>query len=358
MLHKAIIHVATNRALVVGANPDPKKKYPTSAKQDFFGHEPAAGLINFTRFAGTVSTGRQLTELELHFCKYPWFAKHILGLQAPGVWQPELLGSSNNYVTSLSTYMAKNNLNFVASFRHGFDTSSLNGHMHALALSEGVHGLGVAVSEMSWASHGKPLVSAYVADIANNNASVPASEEQLQLDILAAGGADKVIAVTHSLGAPLLLAALLNRYHKAFGKPEKLHSIFLVSPDLDTQEFINCYADAVKASAHKVYVLVSDRDLPLRLSEAFREFGVDDKHPRLGQAKNPPIIPGITFVDDTENDHGFLGHMLRLRTIALILREQMGKNGLATGFIKNPYICEKVRDGKSPHYVLKHTCLW
>ncbi len=358
MLHKAIIHVSTNRSLLSGVKPDPLKKYPTSARQDFFGHEPAVNLINFTRFAGTVSTGRQLTELELHFCKYPWFAKYVLGLEAPGVWQPELLGSSNDYVSNLSAYMLSNNLKFVASFRHGFDTSSLNGHMHALALSEGLHSLGFAVSEMSWPSHGKPFVSAYVADIANNNASVPASEEQLQLDILAAGGADKVVAVTHSLGAPLLLAALLNRYHKALGKPEKLHSIFLVSPDLDTQEFINCYADIVKASAHKVYVLVSDKDLPLRLSEAFREFGVDNKHPRLGQAHNPPVIPGITFVDDTENDHGVLGHMLRLRTISLILREQMGKKGLTSGFIKNPEICERVRGGSSPHYVLKHMCLW
>jgi hypothetical protein len=358
MLHRTIIHVATNRELVAGAQPDPRKAYPTSPRQDFFGHEPDAKLTNFFRFAGTVSTGRQLTELELHFCKYPWFAKNVLGLEAPGVRQPHLLAGSVDYVTSLSSYMRENGLTMVANFIHGFDTTSLNGFMHALALSEGVHELGVAVSEMSWPSHGKPLVTAYVADIANNNASVPAFDEHLDLDIAAAGGPDKVMVVTHSLGAPMLLQRLLNRYNRAQGKPEKLHSIWLVSPDVDTQEFLNCYVDALRASAHYVYILVSNKDLPLRMSEAFREFGVDNKHPRLGQAENPPVIPGITFVDDTENDHGFLGHMLRMRTIGLILKELLGKNKFAPGFLRNPSICEKRRGGKSPYYVLKHMCLW
>ncbi|MBX9878173.1 MAG: alpha/beta hydrolase [Candidatus Obscuribacterales bacterium] len=363
MLHRARIHVATNRLMVAGAQPDPLKRYPNSARNDFFLREPAKDLTHFFHFDGTVSTGRQLTEMELHFCKYPWFAKHILGLQAPGVWQPTMLSGSANYVASLSTYMHENGLDMVANFIHGFDTSSLNGFMHALALSEGVHELGVAVSEMSWPSHGKPLFTAYVSDMSNNAASVPASDAQLDLDIAAAGGADKVMVVTHSLGAPMLLQKLLNRYNRSLGKPEKLHSIWLVSPDLDTHEFLNCYVDALRASAHHVFVLVSERDLPLRLSELFREFGVDNNHPRLGQAKNPPIIPGITFVDDTENDHGILGHMLRMRTIALILRELMGKPsknklGVHPGFIHNRSICEEVRGGESPHYIVKRPHLW
>ena len=359
MLHKTIIHVASNRSLKAGAQPDPRKPYPNSPKKDFFDHESNANLTAFARFAGTISTGRQLTEMQLHFCKYPWFAKNVLGLQPPGVWQPELLKESTDYASSLSNYMAQNNLKYVASFRHGFDTTSLNGFMHALALSEGLHSLGFAVSEMSWASHGKPLFTAYVSDMDNCQASVPASEQQLELDIQAAGGADKVIAVTHSMGAPLLLATLLNRYYKANGKPEKLHSIWLVSPDIDTRVFLNDYVDALKASAHKVYVLVSEKDLPLHLSELFREFGVDNNHPRLGQAHNIPVIPGITFVNDTKNDHGILGHMLRLRTIALILKELMGKGiGIAPTFLHNTNICNEIRGGASPVYALKRTCLW
>lgn len=358
MLHKAIIHVATNRALVTGANPDPHKQYPTNPKRDFYDHEPNASLTSFARFAGAVPTGRQLTELELSLCRYDWFAKNILGLEPPVVYQPELLSGADDYVDSFSKYIAGNGYKLVANFRHGFDTTSHNGFMHAMALSEGVEKLGVAVSTLSWPSHGKPLVSAYVADIANNNASVPASEQHLELDIRAAGGADKVIAVTHSLGAPLLLASLANRYHKAGGNPEKLHSIFLVSPDIDRQEFINCYADIALASAHKVYVLVSERDLPLKLSEAFREFGVDNRHARLGQAHDPPVIPGITFVNDTENDHGVLGHMLRLRTIAFILKENMGRHGIAAPFLKNTNLFTRERGGSSAYYILKRTHLW
>ncbi|GEM_PF-6011792 len=156
----------------------------------------------------------------------------------------------------------------------------------------------------SWPANSTPLT--YADDVADLEASTP-----VFLDVLdrlgQRFGHEHISIVGHSLGTRGLVRAL-----RDWPEDEaRFRNLVLVAGDMDRERFREALPELRKHIDH-ITVLVSDRDLPLKLSKTL------NRGSRLGQAEGG-AIEGVTVLDVTEiADTHFSGHVYHLRNEAVV----------------------------------------
>lgn len=158
----------------------------------------------------------------------------------------------------------------------------------------------------SWPANSTPLT--YRDDVADLEASTPLFLEAL--DALARRfGAGNIRIVGHSLGSRGLVQALKD-WPAGNGK---LGALLLVAADIDRTEFEESLP-VLREHVDRLSVLVSDRDLALKVSQAVNQA------PRLGQPADA-TIEGVPFVDVSAiaGSH-FSGHIYHLRDEPVVER--------------------------------------
>jgi esterase/lipase superfamily enzyme len=151
----------------------------------------------------------------------------------------------------------------------------------------------------SWPANSTPFT--YGEDVRDLEASIPAFLDLLD-DLGERLGRDNVSIVAHSLGSRGLVRALHTR--PAHGRP--FRDLVLIAADMDRARFLEALP-VLRGQVDRLTILVSGRDLALRLSEAVNQA------PRLGQALEAPI-EGVTVRDVTAiADTHLSGHIYHLR---------------------------------------------
>jgi len=151
----------------------------------------------------------------------------------------------------------------------------------------------------SWPANSTPFT--YGEDVRDLEASIPDFLELL--DALGERiGRGNVSIVAHSLGSRGLVRALRAR---PAGR-EPFRDLVLIAADVDRVLFLEALP-ALRAQVDQLTILVSGRDLALRLSEAVNQ------SPRLGQPLETPV-EGVTVRDVTAiADTHLSGHIYHLR---------------------------------------------
>jgi esterase/lipase superfamily enzyme len=159
----------------------------------------------------------------------------------------------------------------------------------------------------SWPANSTPFT--YSDDVRDLEASVPAFLEVLD-KVGRRVGRDNVSIVAHSLGSRGLVRALRSR--PAGEKP--FRDLVLIAADIDRSRFLEALP-VLRSQVEQLTVLVSDRDLALRLSEAV------NRAPRLGQSLPAPVegvvVRDVTAIADTHLS-GHIYHLRNERVVDLI----------------------------------------
>jgi esterase/lipase superfamily enzyme len=156
----------------------------------------------------------------------------------------------------------------------------------------------------SWPANSTPFT--YSDDVRDLEASIPAFLDLLD-DLGERVGRGNVSIVAHSLGSRGMVRALRQRP----GSREPFRDLVLIAADMDRARFLEALP-AVRAQVDRLTILVSGRDLALRLSEAVNQA------PRLGQALEAPI-EGVSVLDVTAiADTHLSGHIYHLRNPRIV----------------------------------------
>ncbi|MEO1203543.1 MAG: alpha/beta hydrolase, partial [Pseudomonadota bacterium] len=165
----------------------------------------------------------------------------------------------------------------------------------------------------SWPANSTPLT--YGADVADLEASTPVFLEFLN-ELGRRHGPENISIIGHSLGTRGLVKALSD-WPDSEGR---FRNLVLIAADIDRERFVEA-VPILKERIDEITVLVSDRDLALRVSET-----VNDA-PRLGQSDGV-VIDGVTFFDVTDiaNQHltGHIYHLRNDRVVDIIRRVLSG----------------------------------
>ncbi len=171
----------------------------------------------------------------------------------------------------------------------------------------------------SWPANSTPLT--YGDDVADLEASTPVFLEFLN-ELGRRHGAGNISIVGHSLGTRGLVGAL-REWPEGEGR---FRNLVLIAADIDRQRFVDA-VPILKDRIEEITVLVSDRDLALRISET-----VNDA-PRLGQSDGV-VIDEVTFFDVTDiADQHLTGHIYHLRNdgVVDIIRRALSASDEAGG---------------------------
>lgn len=159
----------------------------------------------------------------------------------------------------------------------------------------------------------------------------------------------RITFVAHSMGNRLLMWGLEYRAELKKAKNEtttKYPDIVLTSPDVDSGTFKN-YAENVCSSADESWVLMSTKDRALKASR------VVHGRNRLGSSttdnvdvdwRQPPTIPGLTTIEFTAVDKGWIGHSIHPPLI-----ERLADRGIGNAD-DDPIKLQKETDGKYTWY--------
>jgi esterase/lipase superfamily enzyme len=151
----------------------------------------------------------------------------------------------------------------------------------------------------SWPANSTPLT--YGADVADLEASTPIFIEVLRA-LGARVGPQNMSVIGHSLGTRGLVRSLQGPRLSMI----PLRHLMLVASDMDRAEFLAVLPELQQRVRH-ITLLVSDRDLPLRLSRLW------NWAPRLGQADTAEL-DGVEVIDVTDIANRHLsGHVYHLR---------------------------------------------
>lgn len=165
----------------------------------------------------------------------------------------------------------------------------------------------------SWPANSTPLT--YGADVADLEASTPVFLEFLN-ELGRRHGPENISIIGHSLGTRGLVKALSD-WPDSEGR---FRNLVLIAADIDRERFVEA-VPILKERIEEITVLVSDRDLALRVSET-----VNDA-PRLGQSDGV-VVDGVTFFDVTDiaNQHltGHIYHLRNDRVVDIIRRVLSG----------------------------------
>jgi len=183
------------------------------------------------------------------------------------------------------------------------------------AIFQGQLALDTGFLLFSWPANSTPFT--YRDDVRDLAASVPAFLQLLD-ELGQAVGRGTVSIVAHSLGSRGLVRAL----RRWPGARERFRDLVLVAADMDRELFLEALP-ALRERVDQLTILVSERDLALRLSEAVNQ------SPRLGQALQAPL-EGVVIRDVTDiADTHLSGHVYHLRNerVVAIIRDALAREG-------------------------------
>jgi esterase/lipase superfamily enzyme len=166
----------------------------------------------------------------------------------------------------------------------------------------------------SWPANSTPFT--YGDDVRDLEASIPAFLDLLD-SLGQRVGRDRVSIVAHSLGSRGLVRAL--RDWPATG--DRFRDLVLIAADVDRALFLEALP-ALRDQVERLTILVSGRDLALRISEAVNQA------PRLGRSLEAPMdgvdIRDVTAIADTH----LSGHLYHLRNdrVVDIIREVLERD--------------------------------
>ena len=172
--------------------------------------------------------------------------------------------------------------------------------------------LAMPLTLFSWPSAGEAGLYIYDRD------SVKTSRDQLAsvIKLMASSQLDDIVLIAHSLGSELLMETLRQIALANHGAlPSKIHSIILISPDLDIDVF-NAQLSAIKVLPREFAIFASQKDRALQLSS----FLAGDRN-RVGNNIDETKIrrEGITVIDVSEFTGGDgMNHMTAVTSPSLV----------------------------------------
>jgi esterase/lipase superfamily enzyme len=149
----------------------------------------------------------------------------------------------------------------------------------------------------SWPSQGGS--DNYTVDEANEESARTYLEQFLSL-IAAESGAETIHLIAHSMGARCMTSVVRNFAGRAT-KPS-FDQLVLAAPDIDADVFINQIAPAIRGYPQGITLYTSTSDLALNASKGV--YG----SPRLGDARDIVVVPGVDTIDASATDTSFMGH--------------------------------------------------
>nr|WP_321462377.1 alpha/beta fold hydrolase [uncultured Cohaesibacter sp.] len=198
-----------------------------------------------------------------------------------------------------------------ALFVHGYNTDFSESLYRAAQLRHDFD-LAMPLALYSWPSAGEPGLYIYDRD------SVKISRDQLAsvIELMADSDLEDVVLIAHSLGSELLMETLRQMALANHGKlPAKIHSVILISPDLDIDVF-NAQLNAIKTLPREFAIFASQKDKALQLSS----FLAGDKN-RVGNNIDETRIRrnGITVFDVSQFTGGDgMNHMTAVTSPSLV----------------------------------------
>ena len=180
-------------------------------------------------------------------------------------------------------------------FVHGFDVSFDDALRRAAQLEHDLAFDG-AVFVYSWPSRGQLSEVDYFADQATSLSTAPNLRAFLQF-VVAKSGASVVHLIAHSMGSPVLLAALTDLQSDPNWADLHIGQVILAAPDMDAKQF----ADAIPrlrnvASGITMYASSSDRAL---LASQFVNRKQSSRAGFISTA-GPTVVDGVDTIDVTE----------------------------------------------------------
>jgi esterase/lipase superfamily enzyme len=132
---------------------------------------------------------------------------------------------------------------------------------------------------------------------------------------LAASRAERIVLVGHSMGAAIVVDALVRMRKKRQTEPFDKLDVVLLSPDLDLEQFRR-RARGIGSLPRPIVVYGSHRDMPLQMVARF----LADDRPRLGALPDPDLLSDVdlTYVDVANVAHSGYGHFAVAGAPALI----------------------------------------
>nr|WP_321458419.1 alpha/beta fold hydrolase [uncultured Cohaesibacter sp.] len=198
-----------------------------------------------------------------------------------------------------------------ALFVHGYNTDFSESLYRAAQLRHDF-ALDIPLALYSWPSAGEPGLYMYDRD------SVKTSRDQLAsiIELMVHSQVDDVVLIAHSLGSELLMEALRQIALENHGAlPSKIHTVILISPDLDIDVF-NAQLHAIKTLPKEFAIFASQKDKALLLSS----FLAGDKN-RVGNNIDETKIQraGITVIDVSQFTGGDgMNHMTAVTSPSLV----------------------------------------
>lgn len=211
-------------------------------------------------------------------------------------------------------------------FVHGYNNSFDSALASAADLQKRLHCPAII---FSWPS--SEALQGYVWDECNIEWSLPHFRKLLS-EFESNVGSRKLTLISHSMGNRLVFWSLARRSEQSHchgEEPAKFQDVVLTSPDIDTGTF-KAYASAIAENADETWILTSENDNALRASNAVH------KRKRLGQPgqdgvdidwQQPPVVPGITTVEFTVLDTGWVGHTIQGGLISDLVQDSKPGHG-------------------------------
>ena len=244
--------------------------------------------------------GNEIGEISAGSCR--------VGLEVGDGYEGELLGVSRDSTQTVFEALDPSPLGGIVVYIHGY-YEDFDRNCRRASIFKHRLGANADFLMFSWPANSSALD--YTEDVEDMQRSTPAFLDLI--DRLGERfGPERVNIVAHSLGSRAAVRALQNWTPGN----RKYRSLVLVAADMDRSEFIEALPE-LQARVTNITVLASDRDRPLRASEA-----VNDA-PRLGQADDVDI-DGVKLIDVTAiADEHFSGHVYHLRNakVAQIIRQ-------------------------------------
>ena len=216
-----------------------------------------------------------------------------------------------------------------ALFVHGYNTDFSESLYRAAQLRHDF-GLKMPLALYSWPSAGEPGLYIYDRD------SIKTSRDQLAelINLMVSSKVDDIVLIAHSLGSELLMETLRQLAIANNGRlPAKIHSVILISPDLDIDVF-NAQLNAIKVLPREFAIFASQKDRALLLSS----FLAGDKN-RVGNNIDETKIrrEGIRVIDVTQFTGGDgMNHMTAVTSPSLVALLKGMTNGNQQVFLNAP----------------------
>ncbi|RFZ90098.1 alpha/beta hydrolase [Mucilaginibacter conchicola] len=263
--------------------------------------------------------------LSLGQCRVNIPGRHKIGeLNRPSWWKLEFVENHDKHFAILETkFLTQDDfLNGVLSklsesseqdafiFIHGFNTSFNDGILRTAQLAFDLGFKGAPIF-YSWPSHANLL------NYPEDEGIVHASTEQFVSFLKLLGPIiknKKVHIIAHSMGNRLVSFAINKLDKESFFEGQVFNQIVLAAPDLDAQQFLDEYANAITTVAKRITLYASSSDTALKISRNIHSSMI-----RLGESGGLiTCFEGIDTIDASKTDPSFLGHGYYSDTAALI----------------------------------------